>query len=181
MSMGAFIFVVAGLAGTLALPIAEVKRSDPVDFEREILPVLKNNCLACHNQTKAKAGLVLETPQSILKGGDSGPAVVPGNPGESLLFKAAAHTDDDTKMPPKDNKVNAADYVVWRKGVGTTYIDSDYDSWRANFGKTYANGAGASLNAVPEPGNLKMLLLGAVLLVPTRGFRLGNAALRLSG
>ena len=70
----------------LALPIADMKRSEPVDFEREILPVLKNNCMACHNQTKAKAGLVLETPQAILKGGDSGPAVVPGKAAESLLL-----------------------------------------------------------------------------------------------
>ena len=92
----------------MALPIADMKRTDPVDFEKEILPILKNDCLACHNQTKAKAGLILETPQTILRGGDSGPAVVPGNPSESLLFKAAAHLDD-SKMPPKDNKVNAVE------------------------------------------------------------------------
>jgi cytochrome c len=62
----------------VALPIADMKRAEPVDFEKEVLPILKNNCLACHNQTKAKAGLILETPQSILKGGDSGPGS-PGN------------------------------------------------------------------------------------------------------
>jgi hypothetical protein len=54
----------------LPIPIAEIKRSTAVDFEKEILPILKNNCLACHNQTKAKADLVLETPQTILKGGE---------------------------------------------------------------------------------------------------------------
>src|SRR3954465_6250016 len=91
----------------VALPIAEVKRSDPVDFEREILPILKNNCLACHNQTKPKGGLVLETPQTILKGGDGGPAAIAKKPGESLLLKAAAHQDPDLVMPPADNKVAA--------------------------------------------------------------------------
>src|SRR5262245_59457396 len=48
------------------IPIAQVKRSTPVDFESEILPLLKSHCLACHNKTTAKAGLVLETPADIL-------------------------------------------------------------------------------------------------------------------
>src|SRR5262245_8124946 len=59
------------------LTVAALKRETVVDFESEVLPFLKNNCLACHNQTKAKGGLNLETPQLILKGGDTGPAVVP--------------------------------------------------------------------------------------------------------
>src|SRR6266536_2176800 len=59
------------------IPIATINRSNPLDFNQEILPILKNNCLACHNKTSAKAKLVLETPQDILKGGDSGPAATP--------------------------------------------------------------------------------------------------------
>jgi WD40 repeat protein len=106
----------------LALPIAEVKRSEPVDFDQEVLPILKNNCLACHNQTKAKAGLILEIPELILKGGDSGPAVVPGKSAESLLLKAAAHLEDP-KMPPKDNKVNAADLKPEELGLLKLWID----------------------------------------------------------
>ncbi len=90
-----------------SLPIAKIKHSGPVEFEREILPVLRNNCLACHNQTKAKGGLILETPQTILKGGDSGPSVVPKKPNDSLLLKAAAHRDPEMIMPPPDNKVAA--------------------------------------------------------------------------
>ncbi len=56
---------------------AEIKRDTLVNFEKEILPILSRNCLACHNGTKAENSLVLETPQTILKGGDDGPAVVP--------------------------------------------------------------------------------------------------------
>jgi len=59
------------------------------DFEKEILPILKNNCLACHNQTKPKADLGAGNPQSILKGGESGPAVVPRKSEQSLMLKAA--------------------------------------------------------------------------------------------
>lgn len=105
-----------------ALPMAELKRTEPVDFEKEILPILKNNCLACHNQTKAKASLILETPQEIFKGGDSGPAVVPGKSAESLLLKVAAH-QEDPKMPPKDNKVNAADLKPEELALLRLWID----------------------------------------------------------
>jgi hypothetical protein len=55
--------------------------------------------------------------------------------------------------------VDAADYVVWRKGLGTTYTQTDYDAWRANFGNS-AGGAGLAGGAVPEPGSGVLLLAG---------------------
>jgi T5SS/PEP-CTERM-associated repeat protein len=59
--------------------------------------------------------------------------------------------------------VDAADYVVWRKGLGTTYTKADYDVWRANFGQTAGNASGASANAaVPEPTTLVPLMFSAV-------------------
>ncbi|MGE3309939.1 MAG: c-type cytochrome domain-containing protein [Limisphaerales bacterium] len=89
------------------LPVADLERATPVDFESEVLPVLRQNCLACHNQTRAKADLVLETPATIARGGASGPSVVPGEPDRSLLFRSAAHRVDDLVMPPAGNKSNA--------------------------------------------------------------------------
>ncbi len=89
------------------LPVAELDRVTPVDFEQEVLPFLQRNCLACHNQTRAKADLVLETPATISRGGASGPGVVPGDPDQSLLFRSAAHRVDDLVMPPVGNKSNA--------------------------------------------------------------------------
>src|SRR5580700_105714 len=86
--------------------IAEIKRDTPVDFEREILPLLKRSCLACHNATVKESQLIMETPASILKGGDSGPAVVAKNSAESLLLGRATGAVDSI-MPPKDNKVAA--------------------------------------------------------------------------
>ncbi len=84
------------------LPVSEIKRAKPVDFQSEILPFLRANCLACHNRTKAKADLILETPQTIL----DADAVVPGKPMESILFQLAAHLDDPP-MPPPENKASA--------------------------------------------------------------------------
>src|SRR5438105_12404513 len=107
---------------TPSIAIVEPQRAGPIDFEKEILPVLKNNCLACHNQTKAKADLVLENPQTILKGGESGPAVVPGKSPESLLLKVASHQEKPS-MPPKDNKVNALDLTPEQLGLIKLWID----------------------------------------------------------
>ena len=104
------------------ISIAELKRADVVDFQRDILPLLKDNCLACHNQTKAKADLILETPQTILKGGESGPAAIAGKSSESLLLKVAAHQSKPV-MPPRENKVAAANLTPDQLGLLKLWID----------------------------------------------------------
>src|SRR6266850_546238 len=102
--------------------IAKIDRKTPVDFEKEILPILKNNCLACHNKTTTKADLILETPQDILKGSESGKVVVPKRSGESLLLKIASH-QVKPMMPPKNNKVQAADLTPEELGLIKLWID----------------------------------------------------------
>jgi autotransporter-associated beta strand protein len=64
-----------------------------------------------------------------------------------------------------DGAVDGGDYVVWQKGLGTTYTQADFDAWRANFGKTYAPAAAAELGAVPEPAAVTMLGVGAVVML----------------
>ncbi len=113
----------AAHAGAAGLSIAELNRDTPVDFEKEILPALKNNCLACHNTTKAKGGLNLETPQLMLKGGDTGPAVAPGKSAESLVLMAAEHLYPELIMPPKDNKANASDLTPEQLALLRLWID----------------------------------------------------------
>ncbi|MBI3851644.1 MAG: hypothetical protein HY298_15410 [Verrucomicrobia bacterium] len=104
------------------IPIAKIARKTPVDFEKEILPILKNNCLACHNKTTTKAELILETPQDILKGGESGKVVVPKRSGDSLLLKIASH-QVKPMMPPKNNKVEASDLTPEELGLIKLWID----------------------------------------------------------
>jgi hypothetical protein len=67
-------------------------------FEREIRPVLATQCLKCHGEAKQEGGLRLDSLDAILKGGDSGPALVPGKPEESLLVDALHH--QGLEMPP---------------------------------------------------------------------------------
>ncbi len=104
------------------IAIAEIQRDTPVDFESEVLPALTKNCVACHNAKDAEGELVLETPQSILKGGSSGPAVVAGNSGESLLLKIASHQEEPL-MPPADNGVDAVALSSDQLGLIKRWID----------------------------------------------------------
>jgi mono/diheme cytochrome c family protein len=67
-------------------------------FEAEVRPVLAANCFKCHGQEKQKGGLRLDAAEGVLRGGDSGPAVVPGKPVESLLIEAINH--EGLEMPP---------------------------------------------------------------------------------
>ncbi len=89
------------------LPVAKLDEKTQVSFQKDVLPVFRKKCLACHNATDQEASLVLETPKSILAGGDSGPSFVPGKPDDSLLFIVARHADEPI-MPPEDNDVDAA-------------------------------------------------------------------------
>jgi WD40 repeat protein len=104
------------------IPIATVARTTPVDFESEILPIFRDNCLACHNRTRAKAELVLETPADVLKGSENGPVVVPGDGAKSTLLQVAAHQAKPL-MPPKDNKVSAADLSGAQLGLLRLWIE----------------------------------------------------------
>ncbi len=119
-------FSVAGIAETSAweppLQVAQLERDTPVDYTTEILPLLKQNCLACHHAKEAEGGLVLETLDTIVKGGDSGTALVAGKSAESLLFTRAVGGDDPL-MPPEDNGVGAKSLSPEQLGLLKLWID----------------------------------------------------------
>lgn len=114
-----------------SLPVAEVQRAEPVDFETEILPLLRRNCIACHNATNAESDLVLETPQSILRGGTAGPGVVPGKGTESLVFLLAAHRQESF-MPPEGNDVEARNLTPQELGLLKLWIDQGAKGGRSS-------------------------------------------------
>ena len=72
-------------------------------FENKIRPILSQQCYKCHsvNSDKVKGGLLLDSREATLKGGEAGPAVVPGDLEKSLLIKAVRYSDPDLQMPPK--------------------------------------------------------------------------------
>lgn len=82
------------------------KLGRPVEFERDVYPILEANCVACHNSAVSENDLIMENSDAIMKGGSAGAAVVQGKPDESLLYKLAARTEEPV-MPPMPNDVQA--------------------------------------------------------------------------
>ncbi len=93
---------------------------------------------------------------------------------DALILSNAStgFTDVSGAVPGDYNQngvVDAADYVVWRKGLGATYTQGDYDVWRAHFGQSVGLSAGASAT-IPEPGTISMCLLGMLVTWNARPF-----------
>ena len=90
-------------------------------FEKSIRPVLAERCAECHGDRveKPKGSLILGTREGMLKGGDSGPAIVPGDPDSSLLIRAIRYTDEALRMPPKGRLAaeEVAAFEAWVKRV----------------------------------------------------------------
>ena len=89
--------------GAVALPAAEPAREHLDFFEKKIRPVLVERCYECHSTAakKNKGGLTLDTRDGVLKGGDAGSAIVPGEPDKSKLIEAVRYKNRDLQMPPK--------------------------------------------------------------------------------
>ena len=104
------------------IPIQGLNRSSLVSFDREVLPILRKKCVTCHSQSELNGELNLETAQMILKGGESGPAVVPKKSDDSLLLKVASHRDNPT-MPPPGNDVGAVNLTPQELGLIKLWID----------------------------------------------------------
>ncbi len=98
-------------------------------FEQRIRPVLIEHCYPCHSdETEQAGGLALDRRSGWQTGGDSGPAIVPGDIEASRLFRVIAYTDAELEMPP-DGKLPAAvvaDFEKWiRDGAGDPRVASD--------------------------------------------------------
>ena len=91
-------------------------------FEKRIRPIFVEHCYKCHSAEaeKVKGGLLLDSKEGLLKGGDSGPVIIFGKPDESLLIKAVRYDDKDLQMPPakaggklSPDQIN--DLITWIK------------------------------------------------------------------
>ncbi len=94
-------YVIAGAqqvpAGPLPPPAAR-----PVDYARDVAPILSQSCYRCHGPKKQQGGLSLHLQDRAMAGGDSGPAIVPGKGAESRLIRYVAGLVEDYQMPPED-------------------------------------------------------------------------------
>ena len=86
-------------------------------FEKKVRPLLAERCLDCHSEAKkVKGGLRLDLREGWVKGGDSGPAIVPGEPDKSLFITAIHYTDRDLQMPEK-RKLPDAEIAIFEQWV----------------------------------------------------------------
>jgi len=115
-----------------------------VDFNMDVFPMLQAKCLACHNRTTAESDLVLENVEGILKGGGSGVVVVAGKPDESLLYKAAARSEEP-HMPPLPNTVAAKSLTPQELGILGKWIEEG-----ARPGQSGSPDGGLSWQAIPD-------------------------------
>ncbi|MBI2947172.1 MAG: DUF1549 domain-containing protein, partial [Verrucomicrobia bacterium] len=137
---GAVLIVSAGavrVAGAgLSIEKEGTLTSGQIDFfEKKIRPILVERCYECHaaSAKKLKGGLRLDTQAGWVKGGDSGPAIVPGKADESLLIKAIRSTDPDSQMPPKGKlpDVEIAALVQWVKIGAPDPRDSEISNFKS--------------------------------------------------
>ena len=89
-----------GLEEPALVPEKKFSTEDLAFFEKEVLPILKDNCYKCHGEGKPRGGLRLNSRAALLQGGDTGPAVSLDKPDDSLLLKAIRY-EDGLEMPPK--------------------------------------------------------------------------------
>jgi hypothetical protein len=83
-----------------------------VDFARDVRPILAKSCYQCHGPSKQKSGLRLHVKADALKGGDLGPAIIPGKGADSPLVRYVAGLHPDMVMPPKGERLAAAQVGV---------------------------------------------------------------------
>lgn len=89
----------------------------PVDYLTEIKPLLSHHCFNCHGPETQKAGFRVDTAPALIQGGDTGEAIVPGKPDDSLLVHAITGTNGATKMPPKDPRLTDAEIDLIKRWI----------------------------------------------------------------
>src|SRR5438046_5789437 len=114
-----FLPVALGVAAAIASPTTKPSAEGIEYFEKNIRPVLVERCYRCHSKDaeKVKGGLLLDTREGLLKGGENGPVLVAGEPEKSKLIIAIRYHDEEIRMPPKEplSEQQVTDFIQWVK------------------------------------------------------------------
>jgi len=128
------------LAIALILPTATMAHADPIDFVKQVRPILEKHCYECHGPKKQKSGFRVDVKSEAFKGGDAyAPAIFPGHANDSPLFKFVMGDDSDLVMPPEGNKLSKDEIDVlrrwidegarWPDGVDQVTLKDRRDHW----------------------------------------------------
>ncbi len=131
----------------VGLVLLAASSARPGDFEKEVYPLLQKRCLECHGGVKVKAGLRLDSREGAMKGGKSGPVIVPGRSAASELIRRVSSPDKDEWMPPKGERLTAGELALLRE-----WIDSGA-AWPPGVGAAIAAGETHwALRPLAKPG-----------------------------
>jgi mono/diheme cytochrome c family protein len=114
----------AGKKGVDLSKIPPASDQTGVTYATDVKPILEKSCITCHGAEKHKGRLRLDGLEAVLKGGEDGKVVVPGNSAESMLVHNIAHAGDpDAYMPPPRNKANIPPLTKEQIGLIRAWID----------------------------------------------------------
>ena len=120
---------------------------DPIDFNRQIRPILADNCLKCHGGVKEAGGLNLQFRDQALKGGKSDlPAIVPGKPDTSELFRRVTTDDEDDRMPKKAGRLTGNQIDLLKQWI------AEGATWGKHWAYEPPRKTGRSIDAIVEDG-----------------------------
>ena len=113
-------------------------------FEKQVRPLLVNHCYECHANREKNGGLLLDSREGLLKGGDTGPALVPGQPDKSLLIEAVRYKNHDLQMPPKKplSEAEVGTLVEWVKRGAADPREATHSAAEPVQGMSLAEGRG---------------------------------------
>lgn len=122
------------------LLMATAASAAPVDFARDVRPILQKHCFSCHGPEKQKSGLRFDIRAEALRGGDShAPNIIPGNAAQSPLVQFVQSRDEDTQMPPKGERLTSNETemltrwinegALWPEGLDTALVEDKRDHW----------------------------------------------------
>ncbi|MDF1850584.1 MAG: PSD1 and planctomycete cytochrome C domain-containing protein [Verrucomicrobiales bacterium] len=105
------------LIGIASLASTQAQESK-IDFVKDIQPILEFNCVSCHNDAKVKGGLRFDKAHLFFEGGDGGPALVKGEPDQSLMIEMVSLPEDDIDvMPPEGRKLHDHEIAKLRQWI----------------------------------------------------------------
>ncbi len=107
-----FRYLLSFLVLTLVLPAAAA-----VDFAHQIVPILKKHCAECHAGDQKKGGFSFNTRDALLDGGENGAVIAQASPDKSRLIEVILSTDSDDQMPPKGDRLSAAEVALLKSWI----------------------------------------------------------------
>src|SRR5437763_309109 len=120
-TIGIFLWATSVMAAPTITPEQAAQLPSPanhsINFSREIKPIFEASCIKCHGRGKDKGGFRIDSRETVLKGSDSGAAVVSGKSAESLLIALVQGLDPDSVMPKKGSRLTPAQIGLLRAWI----------------------------------------------------------------